>query len=115
LSTLRNSKYSPDSSKEACRKLKVGREPVEEGPDQVNDQGSDQTRSGPDQNSLQKLTEAAVVDCSSNIYFNKFVSATVHKNKRHKEDRLFAAFQYFNTDNGGFITIHDVSRRSSAR
>jgi calcium-dependent protein kinase len=57
---------------------------------------------------IKKLMDAADVDGNGNIDFNEFISATMHMNKTQKEDHLFAAFQHFDTDNSGFITIYEL-------
>lgn len=57
---------------------------------------------------IKKLMEAADVDGNGKIDFNEFISATMHMNKTEKEDHLWAAFQHFDTDNSGFITIYEL-------
>ncbi|KAG0592895.1 hypothetical protein KC19_1G288500 [Ceratodon purpureus] len=57
---------------------------------------------------MKKLMDAADVDGNGNIDFNEFISATMHMNKTQKEDHLFAAFQHFDTDNSGFITVYEL-------
>eukprot|EP00897_Mesotaenium_endlicherianum_P007592 jgi/Mesen1/6861/ME000351S05983 len=37
-----------------------------------------------------------------------FLAATVHLNKIEREETLFAAFSYFDTDNSGFISIDEL-------
>jgi calcium-dependent protein kinase len=57
---------------------------------------------------VKKLMEAADVDGNGTIEFNEFITATMHMNKMEKEDHLFAAFQHFDADNSGYITMEEL-------
>ena len=39
-----------------------------------------------------------------------FIAATLHLNKIEREDRLFAAFSYFDKDGSGFITADEIQK-----
>ncbi|KAI5063027.1 hypothetical protein GOP47_0021574 [Adiantum capillus-veneris] len=57
---------------------------------------------------IRQLMETADVDKTGNIDYMEFITATVNMNKKGKEDHLFAAFQYFDRDNSGFITKEEL-------
>lgn len=48
----------------------------------------------------------ADINNSGTIDYDEFVAATLHFTKVDREDRLFAAFSYFDKDASGYIT-HD--------
>lgn len=48
----------------------------------------------------------ADIDNNGTIDYDEFVAATLHFTKVDREDRLFAAFAYFDKDGSGYIT-HD--------
>ncbi|MCO5547017.1 hypothetical protein L7F22_000457 [Adiantum nelumboides] len=57
---------------------------------------------------IRKLMETADVDKSGSIDYMEFITATINMNKMEKEEHLFAAFQYFDKDNSGFITKEEL-------
>lgn len=52
----------------------------------------------------------ADVDNSGAIDYEEFIAATLHLNKIEKEDHLFAAFQYFDKDSSGYITLDEIQQ-----
>lgn len=55
-----------------------------------------------------QLVEAADVDGNGSIDYIEFITATMHKHKLEREENLYNAFQYFDTDNSGFITREEL-------
>lgn len=56
------------------------------------------------------LMQAADVDNSGTIDYGEFIAAMLHLNKVQKEDHLFAAFSYFDTDGSGCITRDELQQ-----
>uniref|UniRef100_M4DMH2 EF-hand domain-containing protein n=1 Tax=Brassica campestris TaxID=3711 RepID=M4DMH2_BRACM len=54
---------------------------------------------------IHDLMEAADVDNSGTIDYSEFIAATIHLNKLEREEHLVAAFQFFDKDGSGYITI----------
>jgi len=54
------------------------------------------------------LMEAADQDGSGSIDYIEFVTATMHKYRLESDDQLYKAFQYFDRDNSGYITIDEL-------
>jgi calcium-dependent protein kinase len=54
--------------------------------------------------------QAADVDGNGTIEFNEFITATMHMNKMEKEEHLYIAFQHFDTDHSGYITIDELEQ-----
>ncbi|XP_022868385.1 calcium-dependent protein kinase 5-like [Olea europaea var. sylvestris] len=52
----------------------------------------------------------ADVDNSGTIDYGEFVAATIHLNKLEREEHLMAAFQYFDKDGSGYITIDELQQ-----
>ena len=52
----------------------------------------------------------ADVDNSGTIDYGEFIAATVHLNKLEREEHLMAAFQYFDKDGSGYITVDEVQQ-----
>lgn len=52
----------------------------------------------------------ADVDNSGTIDYGEFVAATVHLNKLEREEHLVAAFQYFDKDGSGYITVDELQQ-----
>lgn len=52
----------------------------------------------------------ADVDNSGTIDYGEFVAATVHLNKLEREEHLIAAFQYFDKDGSGYITVDELQQ-----
>ncbi|KAH7445604.1 hypothetical protein KP509_01G017600 [Ceratopteris richardii] len=57
---------------------------------------------------VRQLMDAADVDGNGTIDYMEFITATVHMNKMEREDKLFTAFQYFDKDNSGYITVQEL-------
>ncbi|KAL9316874.1 hypothetical protein ACSQ67_017875 [Phaseolus vulgaris] len=55
------------------------------------------------------LTQADV-DKSGTIDYGEFIAATVHLNKLEREEHLIAAFQYFDKDGSGYITVDELQQ-----
>ncbi|XP_052199839.1 calcium-dependent protein kinase 26-like [Diospyros lotus] len=56
------------------------------------------------------LMRAADVDNNGTIDYGEFIAATLHLNKIEREDRLFAAFSYFDKDGSGYITQDEIQQ-----
>ncbi|CAN6719507.1 unnamed protein product [Malus baccata var. baccata] len=56
------------------------------------------------------LMQAADVDNSGTIDYGEFIAAMLHLNKVQKEDHLYAAFSYFDTDGSGHITRDELQQ-----
>jgi len=52
----------------------------------------------------------ADVDKSGTIDYGEFIAATVHLNKLEREEHLIAAFQYFDKDGSGYITVDELQQ-----
>lgn len=52
----------------------------------------------------------ADIDNSGTIDYGEFIAATLHLNKVEREDHLFAAFQYFDKDDSGYITSDELQQ-----
>ncbi|CAL9052085.1 calcium-dependent protein kinase 15-like [Musa acuminata AAA Group] len=59
---------------------------------------------------VKQLIEAADVDGNGSIDYLEFITATMHMNKMEKEDHLFKAFEYFDKDKSGYITIEELEQ-----
>lgn len=57
---------------------------------------------------VRQYMEAADVDGNGTIDYIEFITATMHMNKLEKEDHLFKAFEYFDKDNSGYITVEEL-------
>ncbi|XP_074331802.1 calcium-dependent protein kinase 17-like [Apium graveolens] len=57
---------------------------------------------------VKQLMEAADADGNGTIDYDEFITATMHLNRMDKEEHLYTAFQYFDTDNSGYITIEEL-------
>ncbi|KAF0926739.1 hypothetical protein E2562_027169 [Oryza meyeriana var. granulata] len=57
---------------------------------------------------LRQLMEAADVDGNGSIDYVEFISATMHMNRLEKEDHIYKAFEYFDKDHSGFITVDEL-------
>ncbi|XP_059433868.1 calcium-dependent protein kinase 26-like isoform X1 [Corylus avellana] len=56
------------------------------------------------------LLEAADVDYSGTIEYGEFIAATINLNKLECEENLIAAFQYFDKDGNGYITVDELQQ-----
>ncbi|GAB4853007.1 Calcium-dependent protein kinase 4 [Ancistrocladus abbreviatus] len=59
---------------------------------------------------IRDLMDAADVDNSGTIDYGEFIAATIHLNKLEREEHLVAAFQYFDKDGSGYITIDELQQ-----
>lgn len=57
---------------------------------------------------VKQLMEAADVDGNGTIDYIEFITATMHRHKLERDEHLFKAFQYFDTDSSGFITRDEL-------
>ncbi|GAV69710.1 Pkinase domain-containing protein/EF_hand_5 domain-containing protein [Cephalotus follicularis] len=57
---------------------------------------------------VRQLMEAADVDGNGTIDYIEFISATMHRHKLERDEHLYKAFQYFDTDNSGHITRDEL-------
>ncbi|KAI8010977.1 Calcium-dependent protein kinase 19 [Camellia lanceoleosa] len=57
---------------------------------------------------VKQLMEAADVDGDGTIDYIEFITATMHRHKLERDEHLYKAFQYFDTDNSGFITMDEL-------
>ncbi|GLU04623.1 hypothetical protein SLE2022_217610 [Rubroshorea leprosula] len=55
-----------------------------------------------------QLMDAADVDKNGTIDYIEFITATMHRHRLEKEENLYAAFQYFDTDGSGFISREEL-------
>eukprot|EP00262_Sarcandra_glabra_P017117 TRINITY_DN576_c0_g1_i1.p1 TRINITY_DN576_c0_g1~~TRINITY_DN576_c0_g1_i1.p1 ORF type:complete len:517 (-),score=74.47 TRINITY_DN576_c0_g1_i1:374-1924(-) len=59
---------------------------------------------------VRQLMEAADVDGNGTIDYIEFITATMHMNRMEKEDHLFTAFEYFDKDKSGYITMEELEQ-----
>lgn len=52
----------------------------------------------------------ADVDNNGTIDYGEFIAATMHLNKLEREEHLLAAFQYFDKDGSGLITVDELQQ-----
>ncbi|CAH2078317.1 unnamed protein product [Thlaspi arvense] len=57
---------------------------------------------------VKQLMEAADADGNGTIDYIEFISATMHRYRLDRDEHLFKAFQYFDKDNSGFITMDEL-------
>ncbi|KAL5727220.1 non-specific serine/threonine protein kinase [Ranunculus cassubicifolius] len=57
---------------------------------------------------VRQLMDAADVDGDGTIDYIEFISATMHMNRMEKEEHLFTAFEYFDKDKSGYITMEEL-------
>ncbi|CAI9771782.1 unnamed protein product [Fraxinus pennsylvanica] len=57
---------------------------------------------------VRQLMDAADVDGNGTIDYIEFITATMHMNRVDKEDHLFKAFEYFDKDKSGYITVEEL-------
>ncbi|MBA0552227.1 hypothetical protein Golob_023057 [Gossypium lobatum] len=59
---------------------------------------------------VRQLMEAADFDGNGAIDYIEFITATMHLNRTEREEHLYTAFQYFDEDNSGFITMEELEQ-----
>ncbi|XP_073312466.1 calcium-dependent protein kinase 26 isoform X2 [Primulina huaijiensis] len=59
---------------------------------------------------IRDLMDAADVDNSGTIDYGEFIAATIHLNKLEREEHLLGAFQYFDKDGSGYITVDELQQ-----
>ncbi|KAI6687504.1 hypothetical protein NL676_024332 [Syzygium grande] len=57
---------------------------------------------------VKQLMDAADVDGNGSIDYIEFVTATMHRHKLELDEHLYKAFQHFDKDNSGFITMDEI-------
>ncbi|XP_039053724.1 calcium-dependent protein kinase 33-like [Hibiscus syriacus] len=57
---------------------------------------------------VKQLMEAADVDGNGTIDYIEFISATMHRHRLERDEHLYKAFQHFDKDNSGFITMDEL-------
>ncbi|KAL6174780.1 hypothetical protein ACLB2K_051426 [Fragaria x ananassa] len=59
---------------------------------------------------VRQLMEAADVDGNGTIDYIEFITATMHMNRMDREDHLYTAFEYFDKDKSGYITMEELEQ-----
>ncbi|XP_019710864.1 calcium-dependent protein kinase 1 [Elaeis guineensis] len=59
---------------------------------------------------VRQLMAAVDVNGNGTIDYIEFITATMHMNRMEKEDHLFKAFQYFDRDKSGYITMKELKQ-----
>eukprot|EP01018_Ginkgo_biloba_P015381 Gb_29448 [translate_table: standard] len=59
---------------------------------------------------VRQLMDAADVDGNGTIDYLEFITATMHMNRMDREDHLYTAFQYFDKDKSGYITVEELEQ-----
>ena len=49
-------------------------------------------------------------DNNGSIDYNEFITATLNLNKIEREEKIFAAFSYFDKDGSGYITMEELQQ-----
>ncbi|XP_026409902.1 calcium-dependent protein kinase 2-like [Papaver somniferum] len=57
---------------------------------------------------VKQLMDAADVDGNGTIDYIEFVSATMHRHRLERDEYLYKAFQFFDKDKSGFITVDEL-------
>ncbi|KAK2639708.1 hypothetical protein Ddye_027503 [Dipteronia dyeriana] len=57
---------------------------------------------------VKQLMEAADVDGNGTIDYIEFITATMHRHKLERDEHLDIAFQHFDKDSSGFITVDEL-------
>ncbi|XP_065877895.1 calcium-dependent protein kinase 17-like [Euphorbia lathyris] len=59
---------------------------------------------------VKQLLEAADADGNGTIDYDEFITATMHMNRMDREEHLYTAFQHFDKDNSGYITMDELEQ-----
>ncbi|XP_057521433.1 calcium-dependent protein kinase 1-like isoform X2 [Amaranthus tricolor] len=59
---------------------------------------------------VRQLMDAADVNGNGTIDYLEFITATMHMNRMEKEDHLYKAFEYFDEDKSGYITMEELEQ-----
>ncbi|KAK3032389.1 hypothetical protein RJ639_037107 [Escallonia herrerae] len=59
---------------------------------------------------VKQLMEAADADGNGTIDYDEFITATMHMNRMDREEHLYTAFQYFDKDHSGYITMEELEQ-----
>lgn len=59
---------------------------------------------------VKQLMEAADVDGNGTIDYIEFITATMHRHRLERDEHLYKAFKYFDTDNSGYITMDELEK-----
>ncbi|CAH8319765.1 unnamed protein product [Eruca vesicaria subsp. sativa] len=59
---------------------------------------------------VQQLMEANDADGNGTIDYGEFIGATMHINSLDREEHLYSAFQHFDKDNSGYITMEELEQ-----
>eukprot|EP00775_Hariotina_reticulata_P005659 gene5659-5898_t len=57
---------------------------------------------------LQRIMENADVNGDGKVDYEEFLAATMHLGKLEREENLYKAFQYFDQDGSGYITVDEL-------
>nr|XP_016470887.1 PREDICTED: calcium-dependent protein kinase 17-like isoform X2 [Nicotiana tabacum] len=61
-------------------------------------------------NKFKKVALRADADGNGTIDYEEFITATMHMNRMDREEHLYKAFQYFDKDNSGYITMEELEQ-----
>ncbi|GFZ13044.1 calcium-dependent protein kinase 17 [Actinidia rufa] len=61
-------------------------------------------------NKFKKVALRADADGNGTIDYDEFITATMHLNRMDREEHLYTAFQYFDKDNSGYITMEELEQ-----
>ncbi|GFZ20622.1 calcium-dependent protein kinase 17 [Actinidia rufa] len=61
-------------------------------------------------NKFKKVALRADADGNGTIDYDEFITATMHLNRMDREEHLYTAFQYFDKDHSGYITIEELQQ-----